>query len=287
MTEIDRLIKKGHRIISYPTVIISILTFIITLFAFEKIEYFKTDLWYFAISKIILMLFLMIFIPLLYRSFMLQFWKIKSFENVNNVHELKKRAIQEEILFDENNPLSKFEFYTRKNKEKWNSILNKFRTNDVFIDDLSIKNNTFINYPKPSYFIIALISFYVIMGIKIIIKTKEFDALLSVGIGVVIAYYHFRGTSWFNKKNQIIIDENGIKTINTDFYKWNEIKNEKIIIEEMEYGNKKNYFLFYNHPKGAEKFKINKLDTNVIKLEHLIKIYRGRFNKTKGVSIKS
>lgn len=256
--------------ISYPMIIISIVTFGITMFF---IEYFKSENshWFYGVVAMILIISLMIFIPLLYRSFVISKWKIWAFSKVRNVHELKKRALQAQILFENEKSLIKYEYYNKNDKKKWSLIQEKFKVNDVFIDDLSISKQTVINHPKTNPFAIILILFFLILGISIIVDTKKIDAIILIIIGLYIAYIHFRNTIYFNNKPQILINENGMKTINTEFYKWNEIENENVITKD----NKK-YFLVYNHPKGIEKLEITNLNTNQVKLEKLIQIYKGR-----------
>ena len=213
---------------------------------------------------------MMIFVPLLYRSFVVVKWKKWAFGNVRNVHELKERAILEHILFDESNPLSKFEIKKWDDKKELEKLKSKFEKDDIFIDDLRIPDEKKIYYHKTNIVALLVISYFIILGIIIIIETKTISASLIMMIGLYLGYIHFKDTVHFNKKPQIILNEKGIKTINTPFYEWNEIENIKLIEE------KNNFFLIFNHPKGIEKLNLANFDTNAIKLDKLIRIYKGR-----------
>lgn len=77
---------------------------------------------------------------------------------------------------------------------------------------------------------------------------------------------------------QITLNTQGLQTIKTNFVPWNEIENEKIYKEEDSDTIK--YYLIYEYKK--EKIIIeysDKYDISAIKLNTLLKIYRGRFEQ--------
>ena len=67
---------------------------------------------------------------------------------------------------------------------------------------------------------------------------------------------------------QITLNENGIQTLNTNFYEWNKVKNE--IVTEEGSSKYREYYLTYEHPKGIEKLKIDITEISNIRLEKLV-----------------
>ena len=273
MTEVDIVIKKGHWMITYPMTFLAWLSFGISLYLTYSIE-IEVKTWGHGALSVIVILSSMLFIPLIYRSLIIVKWKNWAFSKVRNVHELKKRAIQENILFDANNPLRKFEFSSKHEKNKWKDLQEKFKTDDIFIDDSEIPTQTYINHPKTNIIVVIVILFFIIIGIWMLIESEISGAICLISIGLCVTYIHFKGTVYFNKKPQILINNEGIKTINTKFFNWNQIQNEAVVAD----GNGENarIYLIYEHPEGNEKFEITKLDIDQIKLEKLINIYKGR-----------
>ncbi len=272
MTEIDIVIKKGHWMITYPMTFLTLLSFGVSIYLANSIE-IEIETWVHGTLSVIVILSSMLFIPLIYRSLIIIKWKNWAFRKVRNVHELKKRAIQEGILFDDKNPLRKFEFSRNQEKNKWKDLQEKFKTDDIFIDDSDIPNQTYINHPKTNIIAVLVILFFLIIGIWMLIESEIFGVWL-ISIGLYITYIHFKDTVYFNNKPQILINNEGIKTINTKFFNWNQVQNEVVVADGN--GNNERSYLKYEHPEGNERFEITKLDTNQIKLEKLINIYKGR-----------
>jgi hypothetical protein len=80
------------------------------------------------------------------------------------------------------------------------------------------------------------------------------------------------------KDTQMILNMEGLYTIKTNFVSWNEIENEKIYKEED--NDKTEYYLIYEYKQ--EKIILeysDKYDISTIKLNTLLKIYRGRFEQ--------
>jgi hypothetical protein len=83
----------------------------------------------------------------------------------------------------------------------------------------------------------------------------------------------------FNRQPQITINNGGIVTVGTPFYKWNELNNEKAIREGS--GKYAVYYLCYDHPNGSTKFHLDDLEVNVRLLQKSLRLYRGRSDQAK------
>jgi hypothetical protein len=158
---------------------------------------------------------------------------LRAFQNIEDIHELKRRFIEEGLL-DPSDFISAKQFTSIKSKAKWNKILLELKKAKVFYDDMSIQSETIIyNYKD--------------------LAKKQ------------------------NPTPRIILNENGIHTIFTGFYSWDEIRNETIITRK----NSKMSFcsLFYEHKNGNREIELDDLTIDSKKLTRLMKIYRGRFEE--------
>ncbi|MEZ4986871.1 MAG: hypothetical protein R2795_17840 [Saprospiraceae bacterium] len=266
---VDEAILKGHKMVNYPVMVIMLGTIGLTFYlGTQKI----IPTWGFPVGFVLAFVF-----AWLWWSFMITKWRIWAFDNVRNVHELKKRAIQEKLIWADNSIFEKTEIRTVKDKEKLNALSNKFKQDDLFQDDLSIPNETIIYYSKSgSYiemiFMLGLLGF----GIYLIIKTDSY--ILGSIMSILGAYFSFKEyKEATNTEPQIILNEKGIKTISTDFYPWSEIENEEVISQGS--GKHINYYLTYDYPDGAEHLQIDDYETDIRSLNKLLILYRGRSEK--------
>ncbi|MGD1319348.1 hypothetical protein [Chryseobacterium sp. 2R14A] len=270
---VDRAISKGHRMMSYPVLAIILGTIGIT--AYLNIQKLIPS-WCFPISFVVAF-----FFAWLWCSYMITKWKLWAYENVRNVHELKKRALQEKVIWPDSSFLAKTEFRTIKDKEKLNFLENKFKKDDVFQNDLMVPFETIIYYSKGKSFLQMFIMLCVLgIGINFVLNMDDYffrilGAILSI-IGAFFFYKKYKEATI--KEPQIIINDKGIKTITTDFYLWKEIENEEVISEGT--GKHTHYYLIYNYPNGAEHLQIDGYNINKRKLNKLLILYRGR-SKTK------
>ena len=265
---IDLAIKKGHRMISYPMVFLFWIIFIIGLVSFDT----NCE----NILLKILWLISIVFIPLLYRCLYIVKWKVWAFENVRNVHELKLRAVQENILYDDDSFFTKFETFTFEDKAKWDLIQDKFSVKDIFEYDQNISSEIKIYYSKTKNLrFIVIMCILISLGFLSILSSREYlfgSAFLVVGL--YFGYNYFKLA--LNTKPQIILNKFGIETVSTKFINWDEIWDEKVICEGL--GKNGKYYLTYKYGNGKEKLPIDNFTTNQIKLEKLIQIYKGRNN---------
>jgi hypothetical protein len=65
-------------------------------------------------------------------SYKITKWRLWAFENVRNVHELKKRAIQEGLIWKDNKWYERTEIQSDSDKLKWKELQHKFKKEDIF-----------------------------------------------------------------------------------------------------------------------------------------------------------
>jgi len=266
---VDEAISKGHRMVNYPAMVIMFGTIGITLYlGFEKL----IPTWFFLVGFV-----LAFGLAWLWWSFTITKWRVWAFDNVRNVHELKRRAIQEKLIWKDKSIFEKTEIRTAIDKEKLSSLQNKFNQDDIFQDDLTVPSETVIYYSKGKNFLeMTIMIGFLGIGIYLLLKTDSY--VLGSIISIVGAYFGFEEyKEATNTEPQIIINNNGIKTITTDFHNWNEIENEEVMSEGS--GKHIHYYLIYDHSDGTEHLKIDDYDTDQKSLNNLLILYRGRSRK--------
>jgi hypothetical protein len=266
---VDEAIAKGHRLINYPGFIIFFGTIGLG--------------FYFGIQKIFPYWIIPVSFGLgfclssLWWSIKITKWRIWAFENVRNVHELQKRAIQEKLIWSESSLLNKTEIRSKIDKERLNLLKSKFEKEDLFEDDLSIPNETIIYYSKEGNYIEMVTMLFVLgFGIYLLIQTDNY--IIGTIFSVLGAYFSFNEYRQATDTNpQIIINDKGIWTISTEFYEWSDIENEEVISKLA--GKHTTYYLIYDHPDGAEYLNIDDFETDQRSLNKLLIVYRGRNKK--------
>lgn len=213
-------------------------------------------------------------------SFMITKWRIWAFENVRNVHELKKRAIQEKLIWNDGNIFEKTEIRTLEDKKELKKLAKKFDKEDVYREDYSLPPKTIIKYSKSLGLSELIISILIIgVGIYFILKGTNKNYILGGIMGLIGIYSSIKELRKFlSNKPQIIIDSKGIETITAGFKNWSNIENEEVIKEG--YGkSSKSYLTYWYDEELFEKIEIDQLNINHQKLENIIRTYRIRNNK--------
>ncbi len=266
---VDEAIRKGHRTVTLPGILIMLGSFGICIFLGVQKSVPN--------SYVIAGAVLSPLVAWLYWSFAITRWRLWAFDNVRNVHELKKRAIRENLIWPDGSFFEKTEIRNTEEKEKWHSLLEKFNRPDLFTDDPNIPQTTTIYYSKgKNYVEMAIMLAIAAIGIYLLIKTDRYIIGSAIALfGMWLAFREFRQAN--NIKPQIVLNENGMETITTAFHSWNEISSEEVISERS--GKSTRFYLTYQYPGGREKLEIGDYTTTQKQLELLMKIYRGRYDQ--------
>lgn len=270
---VDKAIKRGHLIVNAPAILAMIgcpgLAFY--LFTIDLIPN-----WGIAIGFLIGFI-----LAWLIWSVMITKWRIWAFESVRNVHELKKRAIQEKLIWDDGNIFEKTEIRNEEDKKRLKRLEKKFEIEDEYKEDYTLPPKMEIYYSKiHSYIELGASIFVISIGIYFCLFSENKNYILG-GIMTAVGLYGMVKESkkmFNNKKPQIIIDSYGIKTINIGFKSWSTIENEEVYKEG--YGkSSKTYLLYVYDDNKFEKIQIDNLNVTMRKMENIIKTYRIRSNK--------
>jgi uncharacterized membrane protein YciS (DUF1049 family) len=268
---VEQAIARGNKMVNNPTLCILILVPV----AFMLLYYYDVfSAWIIAVGFVLGFL-----LAWLYWSVMITRWRLWAFENVRNVHELRKKAIKEKLMWPEGSMFEKTEIRSAPEKEKWKALQQKFELPDEFKDDLSIPAETIIYVSKnKSLTSVVIITLLFALGIYQLVFTENYLIGLALAVlGVIAGSKEFMkvGKAVSNEP-QIILNEQGMQTVNAQFYEWSQIVNEDLILEG---GKHKSWYLTYTCPSGSEKLDISDLTTKAKEMEKLMKVYRGRFTQ--------
>lgn len=266
----DDAVSKGQRMINYPVLAIIIGCSVIGIFT--GTFYHKTWLFAGGIGGGFIA-------GWIYWSFMITRWRIWAFDNVRNVHELKKKAIKAKLIWPDDSVFNKTEIRTAEQKEKWEQLQEKFKKEDVFVDNLEVPSETVIHYSKgKNFFEMSFMLLMTLVGIYLLSTEKNlYTGVFLVAIGGFLTFREYRQAT--NTTAQITLNEKGIETYKTGFYSWDQVENEDVINRSS--GKNSSTYLVYDHPEGTEELMIDDYDTNLRDLSNLLSIYRGRFEKKK------
>lgn len=207
---------------------------------------------------------------LLWSYFVIE-WKIWAYENVRNIHELQRKAVEEKLIWDSGSWFEKTEFKDYQQKLKLKQLEQKFLKKDIFNDDISVPKETIIFYSRNAVFI--LVGLYLsisFLGVYLLIDNEYFGLLFLV-FGLYFSYNHFKKLK--DKSPQIIINDNGIILKNENLISWNKINNDRVY--SVSNGKSSTNYLAFND----EIVSIEGLSIKFKELENVLHVYRVRFEK--------
>ncbi|MBP1838857.1 hypothetical protein [Formosa algae] len=266
---VNKAINRGHLIVNIP---VFVSMFGIPALALYLAQNNSIPKWGVVISFIIGFI-----VAWLVWSFMITKWRIWAFDNVRNVHELKKRAIAEKLIWNDGKIFEKTEIKSPKQKRKLKLLEKKFEEEDVFKEDFSAPKSKTIYYSKSTNLIQMFIMIACsILGIYLILDSGSYimGSLFIIG-GIYYAYKAFKKATI--TAPQIIINDKGIETIQVNFKNWSEIKNEEVLIKNN--GNHASAYLNFDFKEGFESLQIDDFDITPKDMENLLRTYRIRNKK--------
>lgn len=276
---VEKAIQKGRLTIIYAMLLFLIGCPIVSIIIFNNYEHKIIEQLWFPIGMFIGLIigFVLMKIYWNYASIKWQFW---AFENVRNVNELKRKAIENKLISENNFILvKKFKNRNYERHKRIGRIRKNFEEKDTYYDDLTVPKEIVINIPRSSNLIIALAGlFFVGISIKAYLSNsaKLHVAFILFAVGVFFLVLVINGMR--DKQPQLILNSNGIKLYKKDFISWNEIND--IYVEKELGGNSATHYLIIDSTMNKIlKFQINGLDKKPDDIEKLIQIYKTRFEK--------
>ncbi len=210
-------------------------------------------------------------------SFLVVEWKIWAFENVRNVHELKRKAIQNNLIWKDDSWFNKTEIINYEQKQKLKLIERKFLEKDVYHDDITVPKETQIHYSKATIaFGIVFGIIFLSVGIYVLMEnSKDYYYLFFLGLGLYFFYNSI--PKLMNNQPQIIINFKGIQFDKSSLMEWEFIDNEYIDVRRS--GKHVNCYLVFKYRNEHQEYHIDELAITPEKLEQIMRVYRVRFEK--------
>jgi hypothetical protein len=204
-------------------------------------------------------------------------WKIWAFENVRNVHDLKRKAIQRNLIWKDDSWFNKTEIINYEQKQKLKLLERKFLEKDVYHDDITIPKETLIHYSKVSIaFGIGFGTVFLATGIYFFTEnSKEYYYLFFLGLSIY--FFYFSIAKLINNQPQISINSKGIQLYKSTLMEWEFIDSE--YVENRRSGKHVNYYLVFKFRNKYQEYLIDELAITPEKLEQLVRVYRVRFEK--------
>lgn len=214
-------------------------------------------------------------IALILGSVLMNKWKFWAFENVRNVHELKRRTIKAKIFSQGGRFFRRLESCSEEDERYWR-IRQKFERPDIFMDDEKAPPEKKIYFSKSASWILVIIFLPVIFGgLYFAIVDKTY-----IGFLVIIMFFPLfkELRKLLTREPRIILSNKGIQTASTKFYEWKEITDEDVV--ESGLGRTYQMFLIYKHPDGEERFDMEGIMISQEKMSNWLHLYRKRYEKT-------
>ncbi|MFK8004861.1 MAG: hypothetical protein AB8H03_00760 [Saprospiraceae bacterium] len=265
---VKQAIKRGQKMVSFPSMSIMILGFIFSLLLFN------TDIH--KAIPIIAFLSSLIILPWLYWSFAIVQWRIWAFSNVRNVHELKRQAIEGKLIWPDDSIFNKTEIRNSRQQRILDQLELKFKQHDIpepIHDDGKLPNELIIYNSKSSKNLqFAGASLFIIFGLYIILTNEPVSGMIIFGAGV---YFFFETNKIQLVEPQIIINSKGIRVANFKFIPWSKIS--YIRLELRGSGKHAKWNLVYKKKRGMEyqqESLLENLECTNEELDDYIKIYQ-------------
>ena len=212
---VDRAIRLGHQMVNYPLFAILIIGFILSVY-FEMV--FKKN-WISLIGVISTLL-----LMFLWRITAISNWRIIAFQNCRNVHELKRRAIGEKLIWPTGSVFSKLEIATPRQKENIAALQRRFGIADKIesvANDELVSDETIIQYSR------RILAFYGIAGVSLFLfgvywlLNESPAGFVFVLLALFVFFIALKKTRF--REPGIIINSEGIKTLRTEFNNWDNV----------------------------------------------------------------
>lgn len=206
-------------------------------------------------------------------------WKIWAYSRVANINELKRKAIEEKLIWPDGSWFNKTEISTANQKRKLQKLKLRFFEQDVWEEDPSIPEEMIVNYGKDRIVELSVFTVSAVCGIVLLFSTTEYLlAFFSFLISIITLF-------GFNKKANVKsfkLNKEGITLDSQYFSPWSEIEGE--LVYKTGSGSSTEHFFVFFSKHGETNIPLNKYKVKPKKLEAALKTYRIRFNNNSSLS---
>lgn len=280
---VKEAIKRGQRMVNFPALGILIIGTVISGFLLTTDIHIGIPILVFILSFFIL--------PWLYWSFTIVHWRIWAFSNVKNVHELKSRAISAKLIWPDESSFNQTEIRTAYQNKLLQELEPKLIAPEISYytysggelpEELKVFNSK-------RNLIFPYFSYLVFTGFSLFLIFSENSTNEKKGTGILILsmviYSIIKRKSIDFTTPQLIINKEGIQTINTNFIIWEDIQAIDIFPEDEKWNA--NHLLkikMKNEKEFGDLIRLEHLEFIHHELDEIIKIYQQR-NRERNLKI--
>lgn len=204
-------------------------------------------------------------------SYFVMEWKIWAYENVRNIHELQRKAVDEKLIWANGSWFEKTEFKNYEQKQRLKQLDKKFLEKDIFKDDISVPKETIIYYSRITILVLLILFLGISFLGTYLLFEKEYFGLVLLILGLFLSFDQVKKLN--DKAPQITLNDKGIKLKNENLISWNRIYNDRVFNQSN--GKSSTSYLAFND----EKIAIDELAIKFNELENLLHVYRVRYEK--------
>lgn len=268
---VSQAILRGHLMVNVPVILVFFGCPAVAIYGYTQ---GLIPLWGAAVA-----FFTGIVLAWLVWGFMVTKWKVWAYENVRNLHELKRRAVEEKLIWHEGSVFEKTEIKNSAEKQKLKSLERRFEIEDDHREDYTMPFKKEIYHSKVQRNI-QIIASILVLGIGVLFFWK--GTVLHLVLGVIAwaigVYDLFVAVKKARQREpQIIIDQHGITTVRGGFFPWASIQNEHVFKEGFGRSAKTN-LIFYVDGR-CEMIAIDPLNITYNAMAQVLRTYRIRHEK--------
>ena len=215
-------------------------------------------------------------------------WQLWAFETVSHVHELKRKAIDLDLINNnfilDQEMVSKDMIYV----QKVNFIRKRFEVPDKHYDDLSIPKEVRIFVSKPISFFFFILGLGLISSVFYMYFKFNFEIIYLILLlisGILLVFSSIK--ILLQKEPEIIINIDGIQIRKHNFVHWNAIQYCIVETRKMNNNSYKSNFLIIISDQLKIEHIIDGLTIKPKLIEKYIQVYINRNNKHNSNNIKA
>lgn len=205
----------------------------------------------------------------IYWSFAITRWRIWAFTNVDDINELKSRAISSKLIWPDGHIFEKTEIRTKKEEDIIKKIEDRFvnepQKRKIIIDDLTVPPITQVFYSKKKILVETILCAG-LLSFGIYLLTTPSRWILGIFFSLVGGYVVIKDFfKLINDRPQLILNQIGILIRNKN-YSWAEVYSVNITTSN-------NKWLTLETIRGTVNETIDDYDISITDLEHIINVY--------------
>lgn len=226
----------------------------------------------------------------LYWSYAVVKWRIRVFTNVDDIHELERKAIRQLLIYPRGHRFERLVFATEKEKEQLTGITRRLNVPPVVIDDPDVPRQTIFRHSltdSAAEVVIGLIG--IALGLTAFAVPDQYPTgVIFIIASALVAWAGYAKVE--DRSPQITVDDTGIRVRKHMLYSWEYIRGEHIRIDGKVIASRSDavqHFIVFEYrlrkEKGASELREIRIDgykswIGPDDLEYRLHVYRARYD---------